>query len=64
MQLKHYDQIRFTDSLAHELGKMTYTSRHSTYFYAEDLDWISMINLIDHRFIKKIEVYKTEKEIE
>lgn len=64
MQLRHYDQVRFTTSLAYELGRMTSTSWHSTYFYAEDLNWISMINLIDHRFIKKIEVYKTEKEIE
>ena len=63
MQLRHYDQIRFTDPLAYQLGRMD-TSWTNTYFYAEDLDWISMINLIDHRFIKKIEVYKTEEEIE
>ena len=63
MQLSHCDQIRFTKQLANEFVR-TYTSWHATYFYATDLDWIAMINLIDHRFIKKIEVYKMENEIE
>lgn len=63
MQLSLCDQVRVTAQLLDEM-KRPFTSWQGTFFYAENLDWISMINLIDNRFIKKIEVYKTENEIE
>lgn len=33
------------------------------YFYAENLDWLPMILLIDNRIIKTVEKYKTKEEV-
>jgi hypothetical protein len=63
LQLANIEQIRTTKGLLAELDR-TYSSWHSTYFYAEDLDWVPMICLIDWRFIKKIERYQTQEELE
>ena len=62
-QLQNMDQIRLGRHMFAELLR-PYTSWHSTYFYAEDLDWVPIICLIDERFIKKIERYQTQQELE
>lgn len=62
-QLQNMDQVRLGRHMFAELLR-PYTSWHSTYFYAEDLDWVPVICLIDERFIKKIERFQTQQEIE
>ena len=62
IQLSNFDQIKQNAKLFSEMAR-TYTSWKNTYFYAEDLDWVPMICLIDERFIKKIERFQTEEEL-
>jgi len=63
-QLKNFDQLRISSSALHEIsGRNYYTSWSATYFYAEDLDWLPIVCLIDGRFIKKIERFQTEEEL-
>ena len=64
IQLQNFEQIRMPSQVIKEImDKQFYTSWQGTYFYAEDLDWLPIICLIDGRFIKKIERFQTEDEL-
>lgn len=63
VQLRHCRQIKHSAALFTQMHQR-YTSWMSTYFYAEDIDWMPIICLIDERFIKKIELYITQEELE
>lgn len=44
-----------------------YVERHwnpDTYFYSETLDWLPLIYMMDPRYIKRIEQFKTTEELE
>jgi hypothetical protein len=64
LQLSNFDQIKPGGKMMYKEMARVYTSWSSTYFYAEDLDWVPMICLIDERFIKKIERFQTQEEVE
>lgn len=56
-----YDGIKVSNSFIR-------THKHkwidsNTFFYSESLDWLPMISLMDPRYIKRIEQFKTTKEL-
>ena len=61
-QLSSDSSIRWSKEL-HDNVISNRTVWHSTYFYAEDIDWLPMILLISNKFIKKIEHLTLESEI-
>lgn len=59
--LKAYEGIYIPDRFER------YVERHwnpDTYFYSETLDWLPLIYMMDPRYIKRIEQFKTSKELE
>lgn len=61
--LSIYPGIRWNDRLTDRVT-MIRSTWDATYFYSEDVDWITMVNLVDSRFIKKIEYFTVEKELD
>lgn len=60
--LSIYPGIKWHDKLTDRITTMR-TTWDATYFYSEDVDWLTMVNLIDSRFIKKIEYFTVENEL-
>ena len=61
LSIEAYDGIKVND---------TFTKSHKhrnwvpeTYFYAENLDWLPLVRLMEPRYIRKIKQYKTLKEV-
>lgn len=61
--ISSYDGIQFTPSFSKSKTHM-YIPAGSAYFYADTIDWIPMIILLEPTYIKKIELIKTKQEIE
>lgn len=62
LSIESYDGIKVND---------TFTKSHKhrnwvpeTYFYAENLDWLPLVRLMEPRYIRKIKQYKTLKEVQ
>ena len=60
--LKSYNGIKFTDRFEF-FATRSYVYSSGTYFYSQDLEWLPMIALMDPRYIKHIEQFKTQTEI-
>lgn len=60
--LKSYDGIRFTDRFENHATR-SYAYASGTYFYSQDLEWLPIVTMMDPRYIKNIEQFKTQTEI-
>lgn len=60
--LKSYNGVKFTDRFE-TFSARSYVYSSGTYFYSQDLEWLPIITLMDPRYIKHIEQFKTQTEI-
>ena len=61
LSIEAYDGIRVNDTFRKSHKHRWWVPE--TYFYAETLDWLPLIRLMEPRYIKKIKQYKTLEEI-
>lgn len=61
--LSIYPGIKWDERLTDRVTIMR-TIWDKMYFYSEDVDWLTMVNLVDSRFIKKIEYFTVENELD
>lgn len=59
--LKAYDGIYMSDRFERYADR---SWNPDTYFYSETLDWLPLIYMMDPRYIKRIEQFKTTEELE
>lgn len=60
--LKCYNGIKVTDRFERHASRV-YSYSSGTYFYSQDLDWLPIVTMMDPRYIKNIEQFKTQTEI-
>lgn len=61
LQLENFPGIRLSSRFKDAFLRQR--SYYDNFFYAENLDWLPMMLLIDNRIIKTIEKYKTKEEV-
>lgn len=59
--LQAYEGLKFSNSFGRYATRAWYLP--DTYFYAENLDWLPMIYIMEPRYIKRIEQFTTTKEL-
>ena len=60
--LKSYNGVRFTQQFESHVD-YTYIQSSATYFYADNLDWLPLVAIMEPSYIAHIVQYKTQKEI-